>query len=551
MAEYPPHASQATEPGDISRVGTTASLRVLVVDDVQENLELLEDVLSENGYLSVCARNGVEALETLKTETVHLIVADAMMPKMDGFQLCKEVRAQSAHRKTPFIIYTGNYVDETDQEFARSIGVDRYVVKYAGLGVLVQAVNELAQETYGHLPGSLHETKEQIDDQAFLEKHHAIVIRKLEEKMAELEMYAETLIRKNREIQASEERFRALFDHASIPIFVVDRQEGKIMDANRLATDLLGYSRDELLAMSAIPFAGETGFASSLLSAKNFQSGESEIVTKSGAVLHVDVGVGPVTRPQDPRMLVFMRDITEAKRMRDRLLQYEKMSILGRLAAGIAHEIRNPLSAVSLNLQYLSQKYQANEELREALQDALEGAKRVETVIENTLSLARVTPPVLKPDKLNDLVHQVSTFVKISIQQKDIQLETRLDPDLPAVLVDAKQIQQVILNIVQNAIDASTEGGTVELSTSRADEGDREGTVRPAVTVSVRDHGCGIKPEDRKRLFEHFFTTKRSGTGLGLALSKQIVERHDGEIRIDPAPGGGTIARLIFWNIVQ
>jgi PAS domain S-box-containing protein len=519
------------------------------VDDVQENLELLEDVLSEHGYVSSCAHNGVEALEILGQSTIHMIVADAMMPRMDGFQLCKEVRARSAFGTLPFIIYTGNYVDSSDQEFARSIGVDRYVVKYAGLGALVDAVNELAAETYGRRMEEGGGEKEHIDDQAFLEKHHAIVIKKLEEKMAELEMYADTLVRKNKEIQASEERFRALFDHASLPIFVVDRERGRVLDANRQACTLLGYSRDEFLTMPALPFSPKDEFAASILETNTFRSGEAEMVTKTGAFIVVDIGVGPVTRPQDQRLLLFMRDITQEKRMRDQLLQYEKMSILGRLAAGIAHEIRNPLSAVSLNLQFLAQKHQHSPELRDSLRDALEGAKRVEAVIENTLSLARVTPPVLKAEQMNTLVDQVSTFVKISVQQKDIHLESRLAEGLPDVLVDAKQVQQVILNIIQNAIDASPERGVVELSTSLVEE-PGAGEIRArAVAVAVRDHGHGISPEDRKRLFEHFFTTKRTGTGLGLALSRQIMERHGGEIRIDPADGEGTIARLIFRTI--
>src|SRR5512138_133968 len=119
------------------------ALKVLLVDDIPENLALLEDVLCESGYEPILARNGLEALEYLHGGTVHLIVADAMMPKMDGFQLCKEVKMRESSATIPFVIYTGNYVDGADQEFARSIGVDRYVVKYAGLGSLVEAINEL------------------------------------------------------------------------------------------------------------------------------------------------------------------------------------------------------------------------------------------------------------------------------------------------------------------------------------------------------------------------------------------------------------------------
>jgi DNA-binding response OmpR family regulator len=131
-----------------------------------------------------------------------------MMPKMDGFQLCKRSVRSPACSTMPFIIYTGNYVVQRIRNL-RAVGVDRYVVKYAGLGTLVQAINELAQCIRTQAGGAAP-VQEQIDDQEFIEKHRAIVIKKLEEKMAELEMYADTLVRKNREIQASEDRYRTL-----------------------------------------------------------------------------------------------------------------------------------------------------------------------------------------------------------------------------------------------------------------------------------------------------------------------------------------------------
>jgi PAS domain S-box-containing protein len=525
--------------------GNNPVLRILLVDDVQENLDLLDDVLAENGYSSLLAKNGVEALALVKVEPIHMIVADAMMPKMDGFQLCKEVRAMPEYAKIPFIIYTGNYVDTADQDFARSIGVDRYVVKYAGLGALVQSINELAQQYYGRKPEEPPSTQDQLDDQEFIEKHRAIVIKKLEEKMAELEMYAETLIRKNREVQASEERYRSLFDHASIAIFVLDRATEKVLEVNQAGLDLLGYTREEVLAMPSLPF-NDADSATCLRDAARFTSGDMSLTRKDGEVIQVDAGFGPLTRNQDTRILVYLRDITEQRQMRQQLMQAEKMTLMGRLAAGIAHEIRNPLSAIALNLQYLVTKIEQYPELREPLQDALEGTKRIESVIENTLNLARFTPPVLREEQMNELVRLVLGFVKISVQQKEVHFDTNFAPDLPNVRADAKQIQQVILNVVQNAIDASTEGGRIAVSTCVEASTTPGGGDAQAIVVKVRDHGKGITAEQRKHLFEQFYTTKKGGTGLGLSISRQIMEKHGGEIRFDSADGGGTLVRLLF-----
>jgi PAS domain S-box-containing protein len=518
---------------------TAGEITVLVVDDLSANLDLLEDVLTDFGYRSVRASNGVEALKMLNEATVHVVVADAMMPKMDGFQLCKEVRAHQGFAKIPFIIYSATYVDDADQEFARKIGADRYVMKTAGLDPLTDAVNDLVQQRYGRKPGQMpSERKERIGDQAFLEQHHTLVIKKLEEKMAELEQYARRLEIKNREIQVSEDRYRSLFEHVSLAIFVVDRATGRVLDVNARGLSLLRMTRDELLGLPQIPFAHDGGLSDSIREAEATFTGEGALKTGDGEVLDIEVGVGPMTQREDARVLLYVRDITEERKLRAQLFQAEKMGLLGRLAAGIAHEIRNPLSAVSLNLQYLLQKYGSNDDIRQSARDALEGTQRVAAVVENTLGLARVSPPVLRPENVNPLVETVIGFLRISTQQKDIHLESHLMPGLPQILADAKQVQQVMLNIMQNAIDASPGHSIVTIGTGRSGEG--------AVEIVVRDHGPGIPPGQQERLFEQFHTTKSGGTGLGLSLSKQIMDRHQGEIRIDMAPGGGTVVTIVF-----
>jgi len=530
-------------------MGDASPLTVLLVDDVKENLELLEDVLSEHGYRTLVSAHGLDALDVLQAEQVDLIVADAMMPRMDGFMLCKEVRSTVAHATIPFIIYTGNYVDAADQEFARSIGVDRYIVKYAGLDALVQAVNELAHERYGRPVVSEEPSveKETLDEQAFLEQHRAILIRKLEEKMVELQMYTEALEKKNRELQVSENRYRTLFEQASIAVVIVDRHSGTVLDVNSRGTTLLEYTHEELLALPGLPIVEPGDFTRQMLEAETFFSGEATIKKRSDEIVDVEVGVGPVTGPDDNRVLLYIRDITEQKRLREQLMQMEKMTLMGRLAAGIAHEIRNPLSAISLNLQFLLQKLESQAGLREIIQDALEGASRVETVMENTLKLARVSPSELRETHVNDLVRTVAGFLRISAQQKKVILNTEFGDHLPSVFADEKQVQQVIINVVQNAVDASPSRGTVTIATESLPELELTAMAEtPCVVISVRDHGAGIPQEQRKRLFEQFHTTKAGGTGLGLALSKQIMDTHNGMIRIDPAPGGGTIARIVF-----
>jgi PAS domain S-box-containing protein len=548
--------SFSTETLEANTVETVPErLRVLLVDDIPENLSLLEEVLGDAGYETVSVMSGAEALQHLRSDHVHLIVADAMMPAIDGFQLCKEVKQSPKLAHLPFVIYTGNYVDKEDHHFAKSIGVDAYVMKYDGLATLVQSVNTLAERAYGTRAGEQSESvgeppiaaRLNLDDQIFLERHHAIVVKKLEEKMHELEVYSETLSRKTREIQSSEARYRNLFEHASIGIFALEKQTGRVVDVNAEGLALLRYTREDLLAAESLAFVEEPDARQAILQSGAFFSKETTFRRRDGVLVDVELGAGPFDDGHNPRVILYVLDITEQRKMRQHMVQTEKMAFLGRLAASIAHDIRNPLSAIALNLQYLAKRLPEDFKDRTSLNFAIEGAQRISKVIENTLNLARVLPPKVQPEDVNEIVRTAARFLTTASAQKHVLLETQLAPDLPKVLIEAKQIEQVVLNLVQNAIDVAPEKSTITVSTCiMEDLIAKSPAAKHKVALVVLDRGPGIPTEVQKHLFEPFHTTKEGGTGLGLALSKQIMDKHNAEIRIEPAVGGGTIARLIF-----
>lgn len=529
-------------------------LILLLVDDVPESLELLEDVLQENGFGTKTASSGEEALEQLKQNDIHLIVSDAMMPKMDGLELCTLVRKDQRTASIPFIIYTGDYLDKEDEELAQSIGVDRYVEKMSGIETLVGAVKEMVRERYGYEAHGNAPESHRLDDHAFLELHHAIVVRKLEQKMNELEMFAQTLSRKNRELQVSEARYRGLFDQASVAIYVLQSGTDKVFDVNKQGLDLLGYTKEELIAMETFPFETSDQETLSGLRTSEGYFGETTLTAKDGARLAVEISAGPLVRGTNSKLLLFVRDVSEQKKIREKLMVAEKMALMGTLASGIAHEIRNPLAAVSLNLQYLQEKLGASTSVLEAADSALEGAMRIEEIVDNTLGLARTTPLRIREESINDIVREAIGFVKLSFQQKGIQLHTALGEMLPPVHVDSRQIQQVIINLLQNAIDATPSGNSIMLKTYGIEETLQLIEATPAersVVLSIRDTGVGIQLEAMADLFEPLKTTKPGGTGLGLVLSKHILDRHNAEIQIEPAEGGGTMVRLMFPIHIQ
>ncbi|MER3522552.1 MAG: hypothetical protein C4326_00430 [Ignavibacteria bacterium] len=547
----------ATSSASVSSSEQTSSIiRVLAVDDMPENLQLLREVLAGHGFDVLAASSGEEALRLLEQSLIHLIVADAMMPSMDGFQLCREVKRRPSLASIPFIIYTGHYVDVEDQEFAKTIGVDAYVMKYDGLATLLQTIDQLLRQRYGS-SSELTAREEagvppEEDELAFLQRHHALIVKKLEEKMHELEVYAETLARKNRELQASESRYRNLFEHASIGIFILDKATGALLDMNAEGLSLLGYSRDEVLALPPLSFVEDKATANSILQSGAFFSKETLFRRRDGGLVEVELAVGPYEEQGDRKLVLYALDITDQKKMRRHLLQSEKMAFMGRLAASIAHDIRNPLAAITLNLQYIAKRLPADFSEKAALDFAIEGAQRISKIVENTLSLARIAPPIVRLEDINPIVEKAIRFLDTQIAQKHITVETDFAPNLPKVNVEAKQIEQVVLNLVQNAIDCTPENGTISVSTCLIEDLKAPaGANSQRVAVVVLDRGPSIPPEQLRHLFEPFHTTKVGGTGLGLALSKQIMDKHRAEIRIEPAVGGGTIARLIFPVVQQ
>ena len=214
-----------------------------------------------------------------------------------------------------------------------------------------------------------------------------------------------------------------------------------------------------------------------------------------------------------------------------RLARADRLSTLGTLAAGVAHEIRNPLVSVRTFVQLLPERLD-DEEFRTAFRDlALGEIERICSLINDLLAFARAAPAQREPTDLNEVTSQIVRLLDAEARKCDVMLTCRPAPGLPLVLVDEAQVKQVLLNVLLNAIEASGGHGTVAVSTG-VDAADG------CVVVKVADSGEGIPPGDTERIFEPFFTTKETGSGLGLYIAKQIMTRHGGDISATPGPEG-------------
>ncbi len=510
-------------------------MKILIVEDVNESLELLKEIFETIGYYVFTAKNGAEALEVLKSEKVDVIISDVLMPKMDGFQFCREVKKMKHLKNIPFIFYTANYTDPEDEKFGLSLGADAYLIKPVDIQVLINTVEKLVQKDK-----SINSTGTEAinDDVQYLREYNTVLIRKLEDKMYELEQANEMLKKMNEELRISHEQYRSLFENAGKPIFIVHPETWVVLDANNEVENLLKCTRDEILNLS---FARYKKFFQPLFEGERVVNFETTMLDFEGNEKFVEMSANLIGYANTSTIQVIVSDLTEKKKIQDELIQTEKLASLGRLAAAIAHEIRNPLSAVSVNLQFLLRKFSEETQERKYLELALEGVKRIEKIVEATLNFARPSKPIIKEEDINDVITSTLPLVEVSTLKKKIEIVTKLEPNLPKVKIDFKQIQQVILNILTNAVDAIDKSGTIRIKSYT--ESEKENLY---VVVSISDTGCGISKEDISKIFEPFFTKKSDGTGLGLSVCRQIMDNHGGKIEVESEVNHGTTFYLKF-----
>lgn len=221
-------------------------------------------------------------------------------------------------------------------------------------------------------------------------------------------------------------------------------------------------------------------------------------------------------------VLVVADDVSDAIATKSRLIQTERLAAIGRMAAHVTHEVRNPLSSIGLNVDMLGDEiHEAGPEGKRLLESIQRELERLESITEEYLRLARLPEPSLTPQDLAEFLNDVAEFVRREMDAAGVELRLDLAAQLPAVAMDEPQFRQALLNLLRNAREAMPEGGVVKLEATRYDDG---------VRIQVHDEGPGIDEEERKHVFDMFYTTKERGTGLGLPLTQQIVIAHSGKI---------------------
>jgi two-component system NtrC family sensor kinase len=239
-------------------------------------------------------------------------------------------------------------------------------------------------------------------------------------------------------------------------------------------------------------------------------------------------------------------DITDHKRTEAELIRSEKLASLGQLAAGVAHEVNNPLAGILVYIKLLLKRYKENKlqtpETEEQLEKIARETERCSRIIKNLLDFSRQTKVTLRLVDVNDVIEATLSIIAHQISLENIRAQKELSPSLPSVLADFDQIQQALMNVMLNAAQAMPDGGDLTITTSLATAVRLGDSARDAVRITISDTGIGIPQENLDKLFTPFFSTKDKGKGVGLGLSvvHGIIERHHGKIEIESDPGAGT-----------
>ena len=341
----------------------------------------------------------------------------------------------------------------------------------------------------------------------------------------------------------TDQMYRALFESANDAIFLVDLETLEVLEVNQSAERLTQRGEADLTARSfadfcpAVSRGGETPLENKEIFDQLFQpSNEFGIVRINGSTVACE-GRASVVRINDrPVLQINVREITERKAIEQQLRQAEKLSALGQLIAGVAHELNNPLAVIMGYAQLLAKEPEQPEKTVDGLQKILHESERASKIVRNLLTFARPREPQMAVVQINNVVKNVVETHQYDFRSAGMEVTCHLSPDIPYTKADPNQVEQVLTNLVSNATQAMLgQAGLrrLELTTEVVDN---------AIRITIGDTGPGIPGHILGKIFDPFFTTKApgKGTGLGLSLSYSIVEEHRGKIWVQSEVGAGT-----------
>lgn len=486
--------------------------KVLVVDDEESIRNLMRMTLELDGYDVLTALDGADALEQFGRDAPEVVLLDVRLPGMNGIEVLGRLKA---------------------------LNPDVEVIIITGHGDMDMAIECLRKQASNFL------TKPVSEELLSLSLKRAIEKIALKKKLKQYTLNLETLVREaNVELERAYQ-FRENIIENSPDAIVCIRKGGEIIIFNSAAEKLLNYKKSEVIGTMNIVKIYPPGVAKMIM--KDLRSNEfggSGILQKREVTLldrddneipvYISAALLFENRKETGSVGIFT-DLREKQKLEKQLLRSEKLSSLGKLSAGIAHEINQPLTGVLTFAHLLLKRFKDDDKTRKDLEIIVRETTRIRGIVQGILDFARETPMQKKPRRIQEVLDR--TLEVIVHQQRffGVDLQKDYDASLPEVVVDVNLMEQVFMNIIINALDAMQGSGILTIRTRKAGEW---------VEVDFTDTGSGMPEEMLDKIFDPFFTTKDStegmGMGLGLAVSYGIVKNHHGDIQVASKPGTGT-----------
>ncbi|OGR18805.1 MAG: hypothetical protein A2X81_04860 [Desulfobacterales bacterium GWB2_56_26] len=548
-------------------------MKILIVDDNSEDRRLLRYLAERNGHHVLEAADGRDGLERASASLPDLIISDALMPVMDGFQFLRQLKKDDRLTSIPFIFYSATYTEEQDVQLGLSLGAEAYIIKPKDPVELWQEVEIIARKVGVRkvVPTELIEEEED-----YLGKYSEVVALKLERKIQLLEesqrsyrILSEDLSQTVKELTESERKFKDLTERSPVGVYVL--QDGKFKYINPRFAEIFGYTVLELADKSYadtvlpddLPLIEEC-VRKRLLRQEEAGHYPFRGIKKNGELIYLEVYNSRTIYEGKPAIIGTLVDITARKKAEEQLQQLndelerrvaertvelqkaqsqylhaEKLSAIGKLSASIAHEFNNPLQSVMTIMQSFKNRIILDPEDRELLDLAVKESYRMKNLIRSLQDFHRPSSGEKILMDVHASLNSVLLLCKSDFQHKRISTVSNYAERLPQIQAIPDQIKQVFFNLLNNAADACQDGGVITISTWREER---------RVAVAIKDTGIGIKPENIDRIFQPFYTTKPAvkGTGLGLSVCYGIVQNHQGEIRVESQPGEGATFTVLL-----
>ena len=360
----------------------------------------------------------------------------------------------------------------------------------------------------------------------------------------EINLAARMYYKANRKLTETQLLYDVMINRLINEHVIVIGLDHKILDINETFLKNLGLTKDDVIGhycyeithRQSVPCSGKEHPCPLADVKKTGQPSKATHIhiDQNGNKQYLSISCYPLVEKDKLKGVIELsKDITREIEIEKNMMQQEKLVSIGRLSAGVAHEINNPLTTILTSSMLIQEDLEEGTQMHEELTIISNEALRCRKIVKSLLDFARQSKSFKKPDDLNNVIKESLILTRKQAKFKDVSLSASLAEKLPLVAIDKDKIQQTIINLTLNAVEATPPGGKIQLSSQYLEE-------KKAVEIRISDTGEGIHVENLDKIFEPFFTTKKNGTGLGLAITHGIIEQHDGTIQVKSTIGKGT-----------